>query len=438
MKIFIALILILLSQIPILTADIEFPLSEITETSNPRPKIGLALSGGGAKGLAHIGVLKVLESYNIPIDYITGTSIGSIIGGLYAIGYSADEIEELITQLDWDELLMDKQSRRHLAMEEKDIMARYAVTLPMKDYMPSLPKGLIAGQNFSALISDLTLSVHHIKDFSNLPTPFLCVATNIETGDAVVLDKGYLPDAIRASMSIPSMFTPIEIDGQLLVDGGLVENFPVAQCRKMGADIVIGVDVGSLYKDRSMLISLVSIMEQAVGFQNLKSVVDERKLCDILILPEVDLFRITDFRKADTLIVLGEKATQLKSTELEDLTTLLKDFPEVFRYLPVKDVDSVYVKKIKTVGLDKVSKNLIIGKLGLKDSRWIKSEEIRDAIQRLCGSNYFERVTYRLEPVPGGVNMIIRVVEKTTNFFQVGLNYNCELNAALLLNATLR
>ncbi len=210
-----------------------------------RPKIGLALSGGGAKGFAHVGVIKVLEEIGLPIDFITGTSMGSIIGGLYAIGYSVGELEELVTATDWNDLFRDRVRRRDLAIESKMLDGRYMLSLPLNGLAPGLPTGLIAGQKISKLFERLTLPYHDVSDFRQFPIPFACVATDIVTGEVVVLDHGYLPEAMRASMSIPSVFTPVEIDDHLLVDGMLVRNFPVEEVRALGADIIIGVDVGA-------------------------------------------------------------------------------------------------------------------------------------------------------------------------------------------------
>lgn len=194
-----------------------------------RPKIGLVLSGGGAKGLAHIGVLRAMEKAGLTPDYITGTSMGSIVGALYAIGYSSDDIEEIVAKLDWDAVLSNKITLNQITFEEKAYYGRYVAELPVKGINVGLPRGLIEGQKLSDYLSRLTRSAHDIEDFSDLPIPFACVAADIATGEPVVLNKGSLPEAIRASMAIPTLFTPVEIDGRLLVDGGLIRNFPVQE-----------------------------------------------------------------------------------------------------------------------------------------------------------------------------------------------------------------
>ena len=398
--------------------------------------VGLALSGGGAKGIAHIGVLKVLEEVGLKPDMISGTSMGSIIGGLYAIGYSADDLEQIVLSQDWNSLLRDEISLQNISIEEKDDFERYAGEFPISGNKISLPKGLVAGQNVSELISKLTLSTHHFSDFSELPIPFLCVATDIETGEAVVLDHGYLPEAIRASMSIPSAFTPIEMDGKLLVDGGLARNLPVQDLLNRGADFVISVDVGSPLRKREELNSLVDVMEQSIAFSSAEENKQARERSDILILPDVSEYSLLDFAQSDSLIIRGERAARVKFAELKKIS--IKNTISSAASTPLLQIDSLYITKIKIDGLDKVSKNLIIGKLRLEESKWTTIDRIEETIKRIYGSLYFERVTYQLIPTSEGVELQIEVKEKTTDKFKFGLHYDSEFKSALLLNVTYR
>lgn len=401
------------------------------------PRIGLVLSGGGAKGIAHIGVLKVLEEYGIQPDYITGTSMGSIIGGLYSLGYSAEELETLVLSQNWNDVLFDIIPRNSISLEEKESDGRYALTFPIKGLGVSLPKGLVAGQNVSQFISRLTVSAHQITDFNKLPIPFLCIATNIETGEPVVLDSGFLPEAIRASMSIPSMFTPVIYEDKLLMDGGLVRNFPVSDCRKMGANFIIGVDVGTGLHSRDDLTSLVSIMEQAISFHGANSTQKEQRLCNILIMPDVEHYGNTDFQKADSLIALGERAAR---KVIDQLIELKKELPETITtpVITTKTVSRLYIKKISIEGLENVSKNLVMGKLRIKENAWTDINEIDQAITQIYGSRYFERVIYKLQPLPEGNLLTIKVTEKNTSIFRFGIHYDSDMKAAMLLNTTFR
>ena len=194
---------------------------------NRRPKIGLVLSGGGAKGVAHIGILKAMEEAGLTPDYITGTSMGSIMGGLYSIGYTADELKDIALNIDWDRILTNKVPLDKVTFEEKAYYGRYLLDFYMKGKELQLPTGVIEGQALLELFSKITRPVHEISDFNQFPIPFACVAANIVTGEPVVLNKGSLALSMRASMAIPTVFTPVKIDGKLLVDGGLVRNMPV-------------------------------------------------------------------------------------------------------------------------------------------------------------------------------------------------------------------
>ena len=212
------------------------------QTPNP-PKIGIALSGGAARGLAHIGVLKVLEQAGIPVDVIAGTSMGSVVGGLYALGYNADQLDTIVRAQDWFRLLTDPVDRRDLPVDRKIAADRIMLTLPIYRGGIHLPRSVVPGQRIWELLTRLTWSAHGVHDFHRLPTPFAAVATDLETGQAVVLDRGFLPDAIRASMALPSVFAPVELGGVVLIDGGVVRNLPAHDARALGADVLICSDV---------------------------------------------------------------------------------------------------------------------------------------------------------------------------------------------------
>jgi len=419
--------------------NFEAGLCAAAEITGPRLKIGLALSGGGAKGLVHVGVLKVLEEAGIKVDYIAGTSMGSQIGALYAIGYSASSIEKIVTEQNWEELLNDRISRKDISIEAKREDGRYVSTFPIREGKIAMPKGLAAGQKISLLISRLTLPVHHVHDFRGLPIPFLCIATDLETGEAVVLDKGFLPDALRASMSIPTVFTPVELDGRLLVDGGLVRNFPVSDVREMGADIVIGVDVGAPLYKREKLNSLVKITEQSINFRGAASTRQQQALCDILITPDIKEFGMLSFNATDTLIARGERAARKMMPQLKALAdSINRNFSEEERPAPLKPPDRFYVTELEFEGLKNVSKNLLLAKLQTKIPSLMTSIEIEKAIGRAYGTGFFERVTYKMEPGQAGTRLVIRVVEQGDDVFRFGINYDSDLKSSILLNTTFR
>jgi len=409
------------------------------EKDSLRPKIGLVLSGGGAKGLAHIGVLRILEKHKIPIDYITGTSMGSVIGALYSLGYSANQIEDIANSMNWDEIFDGSTVRRLISIEEKDQEGKFILEVPVKKGKPVIPTGLILGQKLEMALANVTWSVHGVTDFSKFPIPFACIATDIETGEAVVFNKGYLPDIIRASMAIPSVFSAVELDGKLLVDGGLVRNFPVSDVKRMGADIVIGVDVASPLYKKAQLTSMLKIMEQAASFMNEQTNLQETKLVDILIKPNITGYDASSFSAADTLIKHGEEAALLVENQIVDLKYKLGQYNDsiIVKKAPAA-LYSIFIHKVQFEGLNKVSKRLINSKLNIKDSSWVTLTDIEMAVSRVYGSKYFEKVNYSIIDSNNETNLIIKVIEQPFSVYKTGINYNNYFNASLILNGTFR
>lgn len=401
-----------------------------------QPKIGLALSGGGAKGFAHIGVLKVLEELNMPIDYISGTSMGSIIGAFYAMGYSAIEIEKLVLSQNWETVLSDKISRRYIHVKDKSNLDRYVISFPIKPKGIQIPAGIVQGQNIINLFEKSTIEFHDQNDFRKFPIPFVCIATDLETGDAVVLDKGNISQALRASMAIPTVFTPVEIDGHLLADGGMINNFPVEEVVKMGADIVIGVDVQTGPRDKSELNSIDDIINQTISLMAKKEFEKNRKYCDIYIKPDILKYSMADFAKADSLIHQGEK-------EAREQLELLKELIEKHQLVKTQnqnypiytDSSQFFIDKIQINGLKHVRQTTLLGKLDIEERNWSSIKEIRKGINRAYGSKYFDRINFQLI----GENektLVIDVKERRSNRFNVGIHYDDNNKASVLLNTT--
>ena len=408
------------------------------QTTLERPKIGLALSGGGAKGLAHIGVLKVLEEIEMPIDYIAGTSMGSIAGALYSIGYRADELEKLALSTDWTDFLSDEVSRRFVAMQEKIWDGRYMGSFPISKGGVQLPSGLIAGQKISNFLARLTWSVHHIDDFKQLPIPFVCVATDIATGEAIPIDSGFLPDAIRASMAIPTIFTPNNLNDRKLVDGGLVRNLPAEDVKRLGADIIIGVDVSFTLIPEEEINSFLDIITQSLSFVEAQSRQKQHQMCDILIQPDINGLTMFSFNEVEEIIRRGEVAAEAMLPRLNAVMDSLQIITEQqLEFIPPK-VDSIYIKDIKIQGLRDVSRRLVLAELNIQSPCWVSPKQLENGIDRIYSSQFFERVTYKLIPSDKGSDVIVRVIEKTTDLFRFGLRYDSYFEAALLLNTTFR
>jgi NTE family protein len=422
---------------------LQFWIANDTFTQSPvktRPKIGVVLSGGGAKGLAHIGVLKVLEEAGIPVDFIAGTSMGAIVGGLYAIGYTARQLDSIARTTNWDEFLTDKVSRRNLSMIEKDESVKYFISFPIREKRISLPSGIVAGQNISRLFNQLTSSVYNQTDFSKFPIPYFCVATDVEKGESVVLKKGNLAEAMRASMAIPTVFTPEEIDGKALLDGGLVNNFPVEEMKKMGADIIIGVDVGFRYYKRNELNSLVKIIEQSIFMHSMEQNQKSKEMCNILITPALLDYNATSFNHADSLLVRGERAARAQIDKISELGRYIKSFPDS-TFHPgqrVKNISRFYVKEIQIEGLSDVPQEFIERKLPFETPDTVEVADIDQFVEQIYGTRFFERISYNLEPLDGGVKLHFKVIEKSTNYFRVGLHYDPDFKTTIMLNTTFR
>ncbi|MGB9747822.1 MAG: patatin-like phospholipase family protein [Bacteroidales bacterium] len=410
-----------------------------SQNGDHRPKIGLVLSGGGAKGLAHIGAIKVLEEAGIKPDYIAGTSMGSIVGALYAIGYSPGQIEAIARSINWNELLNDEVLRRNISIEEKDEDGKYVAQFRIRNGKVVLPRGLINGYKISLLLSTLTWSVHTINTFNRFPIPFRCIATDIETIEPVVLTEGFLPDALRASMAIPSIFTPVELNGRLLVDGGVVRNLPAQDVKEMGADIIIGIDVTADLKKKDEINSAFEILDQASTYPIAISNARQRKLCDILISPEVKNYTSFSFSATDTLIRLGEAAARKQWDKLVQLADSLRKWPEK-KTVPVnpRQFTAILVRNIDVEGLQKVSNHVVYGNLGFHEGDSVTLHMLRQGIERIYGTQFFQNVTYMILPDSSGNRLVIRVKEQEFNFVKFSFNYNNDFKSAVLLNATYR
>lgn len=410
------------------------------ESPEKRPRVGLVLSGGGAKAAAHIPLLKALDSLQIEVDYIAGTSMGSFIGALYAIGYSADRIEKIFFQEDWNKIMFDDKIRRtSLAMSEKYTDGRYISTFPLERGRINLPSGLNPGQSLSARIAHYAWPVNHRDNFNSFPTPFLCIATDIETGEAVVLEKGFLPDAILASMAFPSVLSPVEINDRLLVDGGLVRNFPVSDLKERGVDIVIGSDVSAKLYAKNELNSVVRVLEQISSYSGAISTYEQRKQCDILITPDISGFDAGRFDALNTLYQNGYEAVQSVLPQLITLATQQKKYgnPET-KFIPLDEYHPIHIKEVRSVGLKKVSQNLLDESLQIEADSYVSPRELEQAIERAYGSQHFKRVAYKFEPDSAGIDLIIRVKEQTHDQFKFGVHYDSDMRAAVLLNTTFR
>lgn len=399
-----------------------------------RPKIGLVLSGGGAKGFAHIGVLRVLEEAGIKIDYIGGTSMGAVIGGLYASGYNATQIDSIFRKTDFDELLTDFVPRSSKSFYEKRNDEQYAFTLPYKKFRIGIPMALSRGTYNYNLLARLTHNVRHIRDFNQLPIPFLCMATDIEKGESVLLNKGSLAQALLASSAFPSLFAPVELDGRFLIDGGVLNNYPIEEVKNMGADIIIGVDVQDNLKNKEALNSATKILTQISNIQMNENTKQKVAATDIYIKPNLKGFGVISFEEGEEIIHRGEEAAFAVYEKLKALGD-----KQNYK-LPVQktsEKDSLYIGNVKINHLDNYTQAFVIGKLGFKPGKTITYEKLNEGIDNLSATQNFSSILYHFDPNDGKDDMALELVENPIrNFIKFGLHYDDVYKSGVLVNLT--
>lgn len=403
-------------------------------------KVGVVLSGGGAKGLAHIGALKVIEEAGIRINYIGGTSIGAIVGGMYAAGYSADELEKIVPKLGFDQYLEDAIPRKILPFETKLAKDKYAISLPIKHKNISIPGGINKGYNVLNNISRYTEHVNSIQDFSQLPIPFVCIATDLVKGEQVTLREGYLPIAMRASSAYPTLLTPVEIDDKILVDGGIVNNFPVDEVLDMGADILIGVDVSSnKLKSKEELNSLPAMIDQMISFQMVNNkTLSKKDKTTVYIRPKVLDYSVTDFDSYDSIIQKGAEAAELQLEALKKIAAQQVNHKKKTK--PSYSKDKFFtVETIRISGNKNYSSAYIKEKLQLKLGKRINTDDFYNGIDRLSATNHFKSIEHQISDGKTGKIIDIHLKEnKIKSYLQLGVHYDPLFKSGVLLNFTTR
>lgn len=412
-----------------------FSFAQETKDST-RLKVGVVLSGGGAKGYAHVGALKVIEEAGIKIDYIGGTSMGAIIGGLYAAGYTPDELQKIMHQLDISSLIIQNKERAEIPFFEKSYKEKYILELPFNNFKLTIPNAISKGQGPLDLLTYLLRPVHDIDDFSQLPTPFLCIGTNIETGEEKVFKSGFLPRVILASGAYPTMLDPVTIDDKIYVDGGVVNNFPVKEVKEMGADIIIGVELGDGLQDREELNSAISILSQIMTMSIVKKTNEQKKLVDLLIKPELKEYAVTSFSDVDAIYNRGLVASEKVFDELKEIAKKQNAKNEKRQEINLDDY--VLINDIKVEGLRNYNENYVEGKLGIRTPELIKYEDLKTGIAKLYASGNFNNITYKISELKEDENILTLNVEenKTKQSIRFGLHYDDLFKTGLLLNYT--
>lgn len=417
-----------------------YMLVQAQQAEKHRPKIGLVLSGGGAKGFAHIGVLKVLRQAGIEPDYVAGTSMGSLVGGLYAMGYSPNAIETLVRSIPWSSTLMDKIDRKYLSLRYRDFYEQQLLSFPIGKKKLKLPSGIKYGQNIGLLLSQLT-SAQPTTNFANFDTPFLCVATNIVNGKPYYLETGYLARAMRASMAIPTVFTPQQIGKNLFVDGGLVNNFPVNALLEKGCDIIIGVDVQShrSYKIKDLQ-NLVSVLDRSGGFYRQPFNDTALRYVDYYVHPDVVDYAVGDFTEYDSIITKGERAAYAMWPQWQALADSLKAYPNYsLKAKDMQSVDTMVVNEVKIYGAKRISPQWMQSYFPYHRGDTLALSVLDENIKYLYGTLQFHAINYALEAMPNGTKNIMVFVQEA-DFGQLGLHlhYDTEYKAGLLIYSRYR
>ena len=398
-------------------------------------KVGLVLSGGGAKGLAHFGALKTIDSLGVKIDYIAGTSMGAIIGGLYASGYSGKQIDSIFKGVNFDELISDNLPRNAKTFYERDNSEKYAITLPFDNFKVQIPSAISRGQNVFNLFSKLMLHVSDIEDFENLPIPFFCIATNIETGEPVILNSGSLPQAIAASGALPSLFQPVIIDGQILIDGGVVNNYPIDELRAKGMNIIIGVDVQDGLAGRAELNSAPDILLQISNFRTIKAMKDKAQKTDIYIKPDIKDYNVVSFQYGKQIIENGSKAAIAK---LDALNAVVRNqIKRERKKIKISVADSIRIKKIIINGNEKYTRSYVLGKLKIKPDETISYDHFSKGVNNIVATHNFDSFLYDFSPNNDGYDLIINLKESANKtFLKFGVHYDDLYKSAALINLT--
>lgn len=407
-------------------------------TVRHRPTVALVLSGGGAKGAAHVGVIKYLESIGMPVDVVMGTSMGGLVGGIYALGYEAEQLDSIIRGIDWDMALSDKVPRDYLSYSAIKYKEKYVLSFPFlydkKDYMRkiesdqqftrrvddihfgageadatnmvkdnllgSLPSGMVYGQNVNNIFSSLSVGYQDVTDFYDLPIPFLCVATDLVSGTAKIWTEGKLNTALRSTMSIPGLFAPVRVDGMVLVDGGMRNNYPTDLAKKVGADIVIGVNLSEGYKNYNEINNLADIINTGIDMLGRTSFESNIDIPDVNIKPDLHEFNMLSFddRSIDTIINRGYQAALTVAAKLDSIKAVVGSDRTVFHNDPADDIRlrKVLVSGVEIAGVDDKESLYLMNKIKVGAGSRMGNAEIEDAVATIFGTNAFDYVNYEL------------------------------------------
>ena len=401
-----------------------------------KPVVGLVLSGGGACGLAHIGILKVMEEAGLKPDLITGVSMGSIIGGLYAIGYSADSLEKISKSIDWSQLFSNQIPENKVIFPEKEHFQNSIVSLPVSFNNSILPTGLINGQQIENMLGFYMWPAADIDDFMKLPIPFMCLATDLVNLKLVEFRSGYLPDAIRASMAVPTLLTPLRLDTMLLVDGGFLRNFAASEALEMGADILIGSYTGGRNNKMEEIESVTDILKQIGFYPGIKDYNEEKKLVDFLIEPDLEDCTGIDFENVDTIICRGYRAAL---PYLEQFRKLADSIDQPDQGNPEESIlgkQLFKVDRVEITGNRIYSDNQILGILNIEPGDSVDKYTLTEKIDLLYGNVWFEKIKYRFQNRNDSLILSIDCIEKPRAMIYGSVHYDERVRSSAVIGLT--
>ena len=422
------LVLLWLSATPAVAAASVERSSEVV-----RPRIGLVLSGGGARGLAHVGVLKVLERERIPVDVIAGTSMGAIVGGLYASGLSAAEIEAEVLKLDWNNVFATRVDRRELSQrrKEQDFEVSPLLEVGIGSDGIKAPLGSVSSRGLEAHLRRLTLSARQVKDFDQLPTPFRAVATDMESGQAVIMRDGDLATALRSSMSVPGVFSPLEVNGRILGDGGLVNNTPVDVARAMGAQRLIVVNIGTPLSKRETLNTLTGVTSQMINIlteQNVQQSLRTLKSDDILIAPELEGMTSADFERAREFLMRGELQAEAMVLRMQDLRVSEAEYAAWRAQRKQREASPAPLAFVKFEGSKLTQPEVRSDVLSSQPGQLFDLAKAEHDVTVLAATGDYQRADYRLVRGPRGEGLVFELEDKPwgPDYLQMGLDFSAD------------
>lgn len=403
------------------------------------PRVALVLSGGSAKGFAQIGVLEVLDELHVPVDLVTGTSMGAIIGGLYAVGYSPHELEHLAITEDWSNFFKRPTNRRDQSLTDKTAEERYTLTFPLHRARPGLPSGFIPRQGIAEHVERLTWAASGDTDFARLPTPYAALVTDLATGQPILMRTGSIAQAMEASASVPGAFAPLRLsDGRRVVDGAVVRNIPASDARALGADILVCVDVSERVAPVDSIHSLIDVVNQTVAFRVQASNVTQRPLCTVVIEPDISRLPSVDFSQASTWIERGRAAALAHRAELvaiADSLRRLRGGADAAPRPPMRKLDSVFVRQVRWTAVSPGADGIVRGTITVHDDSWISLAQVERAVSRIYSSGRFDQVSFHLVPHDSTADLVFDLSESDRDVLGIGVRYDTPRGVALLAAA---